>query len=144
MKKAGRALVAVLIAVVVVGAAVAMFLLAGSSPTSVANDFMIALARGNTKDLTRLSYMGDMKPEEVEKAWQQSVKRGELYRFVWRNTGYSQPSDTSATVDMQIVRNADNPGSYEEKFGIPMVREDGQWKVDVRNLNRGIYPGLPR
>jgi hypothetical protein len=140
MKKAGVVFVVLAIAVV---AGLAIF--AGASPTSAASDFLLALQSKDVDRLTELSYVPDGHKEELRKQWEFTTKTATpYYRFAWAVQHSKQISDEQAVVVVRIVKNSDNESSYDEQFELPMVKADGQWRVDVYRLSRTIHPALPR
>lgn len=144
MKKAGRAFLSVLVVAVILAAGAVFFFMAGSSPSSVANDFMVALAHGDVKQLGELSYIEGDSPQQLEDAWKVTLDRGKYYRFFWRVKNSVQPTPDQATVTMDFQRNADQSSSYPEDYALNLVRVGGKWKVDVRQISRTMFPGLPR
>jgi hypothetical protein len=144
MKRLGR-INWVLVSVVGIVLLFGSSLLFGSeSPQSVGSRFMTALAKGDVDQLAELSYPQERK-EDFRKQWDWAVNvAGPHYRFVWKVTGFTQLDEDTASVRMMVARNVMTPGTYEEKFELPMVREDNTWRVDVRAVNREMYPGLPR
>lgn len=140
MKKA----IPLIVAIALIGMGTYFFVMAGASPASVANDFMIALAKGDAKGLAKLGYMAGMTPEQEEKIWAQTIERGEYYRFGWHIKSASEANEEKASVVMDFMKNADLPGGYPEDFQLPMVKVDGKWKVDVHGIPRELYPALPR
>lgn len=106
---------------------------------------MDALARGDSKKLAQLSFIEGVSQQDLEKKWDATVQgASRYYRWGWRPHLATQASDSVAAVSFQVTRDWDLPGSYEEKFELPMLKRDGQWKVDVRRIDRRMYPFLPR
>ncbi len=124
----------------------ALVLLAKPSPTNVANEFLVALAKGDAAKLTEMTYLGsDTDRDSIRKKWDYTTQVvGPHYRFVWKTVSESISDDSSASVRIQLVRNMGSPSAYEEKFEIPLIMQNGRWLVDVRAINRDVYPGLPR
>ncbi|HEY3782889.1 MAG TPA: DUF2950 family protein [Fimbriimonadaceae bacterium] len=146
MKKAGRVslLSLIVIAVVLIGGAVVLLLIVPDSPESAATQFFSALATGNVDKLVSLSDMGDETPDQVRAQWQFATHdAGKYYQFIFQVDSSSQTDATDASVKVQMLRNPDKPGGYMETFDIPMVKKNDGWKVDVRAVNRTIYPALP-
>ncbi|MGV3614878.1 MAG: hypothetical protein ACO1SV_06045 [Fimbriimonas sp.] len=122
-----------------------LLFLSRESLNSVGGRFMSALAKGDVDTLTEMSYLGKRSPEEIRKMWTFSTKTaGKYYNFRYRITSARQADQKSGTVTMMFVRDADSPSSYEEKRELPLVKVGEDWKVDVANITRDIYPGLPR
>lgn len=144
MKKAGRALWPLVVVVLVLALGGVFFVISGASASSTADNFMEALARGNAKKLAELGYLEGMTPDQAEKAWTKTVDHGMYYRFFWHVKTSSQPTPDTATVTMDVARNADTQSSYGEDYSLNLIKMDGKWKVDVRQIPRDLYPGLPR
>jgi hypothetical protein len=69
---------------------------------------------------------------------------GKDYSFRWSITGEMQTDDNDGTVRLQVERNFGSGASYPENFQLPMVKVNGQWKVEVNGISREMYPGLPQ
>lgn len=117
---------------------------ARDSAGATAGNFMTALAKGDVPELVRLSHMPEVSNEDLKKKWEFTVDAGKYYRFTWKITAVEQLTETTGTAKMQVMRNATSGSSYEENFQLPLVKIDGEWKVDVSSMNRGLYPALPR
>jgi Protein of unknown function (DUF2950) len=147
MKKAGRVSLLTLIVIVAVltGGAVVLLLIVPDSPESAATQFMSALAGGNVDKLVSLSDLGDESPDQAHKQWDFAVNTaGKYYQFAYTIMGSSEADPTDASVKIQMLRNPDKVGSYQETFDIPMVKKNEHWLVDVRAMNRTIYPAMPQ
>lgn len=145
MRRAGRVNILAIVAAVCAIAILGLFFMGRESLNSVGARFMTALAKHDVKTLSAMTFLDGSTPEEVEKQWDFAVNTaGKHYLFVWNITGATQATDTQGTVRMQVVRNAQSPSAFEEKFELPLVKVDGQWKVDVRNISRELFPALPR
>lgn len=115
------------------------------SPKAAGTRFMDAMARGDVKTISSLSVLGKDDQPTIEKKWDRALNFvGKHYGFTWMITAESKASETSAAVRMQVERNIQDPSFYEEKFELPMIKVNGKWKVDVGNLDRRIFPGLPQ
>ena len=124
---------------------VAILAFAKESPQAAANRFMYALAKGDVKQLAALSYMDGESPKDIEEAWDFSVnKAAPYYRFIFKYESFVQSDPNNASVKYMVVGSADSPSSYEEKREVPMVLKDGKWLVDVRGMDRRMFPALPR
>lgn len=145
MKTAGRVSPLLILGLAsILGLALLMFQ-SGSTPAGVAAEFMTALGRGDVDDLVRLSYAPGRDKAELKKEWAFTVNEaGQHYRFAYRILNSKQADPQTASVSLHVFRNADLDSSYGEKFELPMVKVDGDWKVDALGLNREMYPGLPR
>lgn len=132
---------AVFIFAVLIGA----FVFAGQSVSHVGVQFLDALARGDVDKLTDLSDIPGRSREEIRKEWDFAVNTaGKYYRFEWKLDEGNEISPGLGSVRCQIRRNADNPGSYDEKFELPMHKVDGKWKVAVAEVSADVFPALPR
>ena len=145
MRQSGRvnvvALLGTFIAVVFAGALAFSFL--KESPSAVTSKFLNALSKGDIETLTATTYGGNLSKEEVRKEWDFALQVSKYYRFKWQITAESTPDENSASVKTQISRNF-GPNSYDENFGIPLIKDNGSWKVDVKGMSRIIFPNLPR
>ncbi|MBN9501888.1 MAG: hypothetical protein BGO01_09580 [Armatimonadetes bacterium 55-13] len=144
MKRSGRASIVIVLMVAVVAAVVVLFLLAGDSPSAVAGRFLGALAKGDEKTLAQLSYMDGRSEQEMEAEWKETYENAKYWRFVWKINDTKEQDANNATVILGWYKNAASPGTYEEKYELPLVKKDGHWKVDVLGISREMYPGLPR
>lgn len=145
MRRAGRANWIMVTGLVGVLAIVVLLLFSGQSPSAAAAEFMTALGKGDVNELARLSYMEDDPPEKVREQWEYATKVvAPYYRFRWQILGETRSDDTHAAVRMYVWRDAQIPTTYEENYQLPMVKIGKEWKVDVRGMNRTMYPGLPR
>lgn len=119
-----------------------LFFIKGSSPKEIGNEFMIALAKGDVQKLCDLGYTKDMTDAEEKRQWEFATQvAAPYYRFMWRVGGESHPDATSASVQVLMNRGQ----GEEEKFEVPLIQmADKKWYVDVRELNRNMYPALPR
>lgn len=146
MKLAGRVSILTLVvcAAVLVGGAIVLLLTVGDSPETAAQEFLSALAKGDVDSLTKLSYMGDEKAEQVKSEWTFAVDAGKYYRFAYQMLGSNQSDPKDAAVQIKIIRNLGKPASYDENKELPMVKFGGQWLVDVRSMDNELYPALPR
>lgn len=145
MRRSGRLNLIVLFGVV--GAIVigVLFLMGGESPMSVGSRFMAALADGDAAELTELTLLDGQSKDEVRKQWDYAVGvAGIHYAFAYQILNQVQSDDDTASVRMKVWRNARSAGTYDENFALPMVRRDGKWLVDVRGINRAMFPALPR
>jgi hypothetical protein len=145
MKQSGRTSVMVLITGVGVIILAIIFFFSSESLESIGGRFMTALATGDVDTLSKMSYLGKESPDQVKKEWEFATKTAGLhYVFVWRITSALQSDANSGSVRMQVTRNADKPGAYEESYQLPMTKVDGDWKIDVQGISREMYPALPR
>jgi hypothetical protein len=101
----------------------------------------VALAKGDKAGLMKYG-ASDMDPAELEKAWEVTLDRGEYYRFAWKIQGSTKQSEDSAVVNI-LINKGMNSQSYDEPMSIPMIKQDGEWKVAVGELSRKMYPSLP-
>lgn len=144
MRLSGRTLL--ILAIVVVAALFSLILLGGrESPESVAIQFMTALSKGDSDKLAALSSTRNSSAETIKKQWEFATHvAAPHYTFLWRIMRSLQASPNEASVSLQVTRNALTPGSFEENYELPLVREQGKWKVVVSGINAEMYPALPR
>lgn len=133
-----------LAAVVAIVAGALIFILAGSGPQGVAQEFLVALANQDGKTLVKTSYLEGLTDDQALQQWQKTLDRTLYYRFTWRIKSAVVSSDNSASVALDFYRNASRSSGYAENYALPLVKVDGKWKVDVRQINRTMYPALPR
>lgn len=130
----------------IVGAVMILFIAfsGGESASSVSARFMGALAKGDYKTLAKLSYIPDRSQQELEEKWKFTTEVGKHYLFLYRLGATLEQGPRTATTNLSVTRNAMTGGSFEENFPIPLTRQEGKWKVEVRGLSRKLYPSLPR
>ena len=122
-----------------------VILMGRQSVTTVVAKFMSALAKHDVDTLTNMTYLNGRDKEEVRKKWDFAVnKAGKHYLFLWKITSSKNVDENNASVTLLMMRNARNVSSYEEKFDIPVVKENGEWKVDVSAISRDVFPALPQ
>lgn len=145
MRQAGRVNLLV-VAVLVMGLfIVGIFFMGRESMSSTCGKFLAALAAGDVDTLTKYSYLGETPPEKMKESWTFTVKEAAPhYRFMYRIDNSREQGADSGAVSVRWWKNALTGSSYDEAFDIPMIKKDGQWKVDVRGMSREMYPGLPR
>lgn len=144
MKRAGRAHWLTIAGILSVFVVAGLFFFGKDAATTTAADFMSALAKGDVETLTELSLFPGATKEELKEKWRYTVKEvGPHYFFAWNIVAVTRSDENNAAARMKVIRNLDR-GGYEENIQLPMVKENGEWKVDVRAINRALYPGLPR
>jgi hypothetical protein len=144
MRLSGRNLLILAVVVVAILFSLVLFT-ARDSPESVAMTFMSALAKGDDKTLTSLTSRGAGTKATIAKEWEFATKvAAPHYLFIWRITNAVITGPNDASIDLAVVRNASSAGAYEENYTLPMVKENGEWRIDVRGINSEMYPGLPR
>lgn len=145
-KRAGRVspLVILGIAGLIGMIGVLLFTRGGGSPAQRVHEFFAALDRGDIDAIMETSTFGDVPEAELREKWQQCVDRAEYYIFAMqiKATSFSTPDE--ATVAVEMFQNAGNPNAGSKRFQVPVIKVDGEWKVDARSLTRSIYPALPR
>ncbi len=145
MKRLGRVNLILILAVAGMAVILALMLFTKPSPTQVANDFMVALAKGDVPKLTELSFLDGDDKAAMTKKWEYTTQVvGPHYHFRWLTVAETQADSNTANVKIRLYRNSRNPGTYEENFAVPLIQKDGRWLVDVRSISRELYPGLPR
>jgi hypothetical protein len=145
MKESGRVSLLALGSLVCVVIIVVLLLFSRESPSAAGTRFMVALQDHDVDTLTKLSMMKKANPEDVRKQWDFAMNKAEkYYRFAFKVEGSSQASDTTASVKIRMIKDSDKPGAYDELYELPMVRDNDEWKVDVRGLSRDFFNCLPR
>jgi hypothetical protein len=145
MRRAGRVSLVSILALVAIAMVAVVLLFSKQSLSNVGGQFMDALARGDVNKLAELSSLPKDSPDEVKQKWEFATQvAGKDYSFKWTITSESQASEDSGTVRLQVERNFGSGSSYGENFELPMVKVNGQWKVDVAGISREMYPGLPK
>lgn len=145
MRRAGRVSPLFLGVVVAVVALFGLILFNKKGPGEAAATFMDGLARGDVNTLVATSYAPGKSPEELREDWQFATQKvAKHYLFRWKITSSNVVDDDNATVRLSVERNLGNGGSYEENYGLPLHRKDGEWKVDASGISREMYPALPR
>jgi hypothetical protein len=148
-RKSGRFSILGLGAVAIVSMIIASIFLAKEDPSSIGGQFMDALARHDVAKLTELSYVSSSDPKVADEEkkrlqgeWDFSVNMaGKHYPFMWRITGSNSSTDTTSSVTVQVTRGG--PGGMDEKFELPMEKQNGKWFVDVGSISRMMFPALP-
>lgn len=145
MKRTGRVHWLYLVGIAGVILLAILLLTSGSSPSAAAGEFMRALAKGDVNKLTELTYIKDKSSDQVRKEWDFAVNTaGPYYRFAYQLRDEHIQSDKQASVTMDFTRNFSAKGSYSEHYELPLVKQDGKWKVVVPSISREIFPDLPR
>ena len=143
MKRAGKAHWLVIAGIASILVIAGLFFFGKDGAGETARNFMMALSKGDAQTLTDLSYVSETPKEELLKRWKFATEVSKHYLFIWRITGVTHTDSQTAAATMQVTRNPDGEG-YVEKFELPLTKTDGSWKVDVRGINRSLYPALPR
>ncbi len=144
MKQSGRVNIIMLGGLVGVAVIAFFAMFSGESASVAATRFMSALASRDINTLVATSYIEKASPEEIRKEWEYCINvANPNYVFEWSVLGEVQPDDKSASVRLDVKRDASSPASYGEKFGLPLVKIDNKWMVDVRSIDRDMYPFLP-
>lgn len=145
MNQSGRVSLVAVLGVVAVVVVTALLFMSRESLTSLGGRFMTALSKGDVDTLTEMSYLGNRTPQQIRDEWTFTTKTaGKYYNFRYRITSAREADDKSATVTMMVERDIDSGSSYEEKRELPLVKVGNDWKVDVANISRDVYPSLPR
>ncbi len=145
MKRSGRFNPFIVVGLICVIILVPLFLISKRGPENYASDFMVALSTGNADQLANLSIIGEHNLDERKQLWQQSVDSAKYYTFTWRITDVTSVSNDRAAVILMMRRNLQmRMGADEYKYELPMQKTGDGWKVVVDQMNRDIYPFLPR
>lgn len=144
MNRYGRASLVVILGVVALLACVVVVLISGrESLGSVGARFMEALSKGDVNTLTDMTYAGVESQDQIRGQWTEAVGVSKYYNFTWKVLGADQSDPKSGAVRLSVVRDATNPGGYEQNYQLPLVRVGNEWKVDIRDVSRELYPDLP-
>jgi hypothetical protein len=144
MRERGRASIITIGGIVSAILIVALFFLAKESPSTAAARFLDALARTDAKTLAQNSFIEGKSEADLEKAWEKTLYVTRYFKFGWRIAGQQEQSDNRAAVIVFVIPDLEKPDAYEQKQELPMVRQDGHWRVDLRRLSRAFYPALPK
>lgn len=114
-------------------------------PEYTAAEFMTALGKADVDKLAQTSIIGSASPERTRELWKQTLERGQHYLFTFRVGASTQNTPDTAVVELWLRRNLQlKMGQEEEKFQLPLIKQNNAWKVDVQSMDRNIYPALPR
>jgi hypothetical protein len=145
MNRFGRINMVLVVGIMVVVLLAFVIFVTRESVTTVGSRFMSALAKGDVNTLTEMTYLDGRGKEDVRKQWEFSVNEvGKHYRFAWKISSANESNGENAAVRLQVIRDLENPSAFEENFQLPLRKENGQWKVDVSNISRDMFPALPR
>ena len=144
MKRSGRVSPLVIIGIICILLIVPLFVVAKKDPGAAAADFLTALGQGDVDKLAQLSVIGGADEAKRKEMWQTTMKRSRHYLFVWRITNVVKNTPDSAVATLDFRRNVQlRMGQDSEKFELPLIKKDGDWKVDVQSMDRAMFPGLP-
>ena len=107
MKRSGRVSLVLIAAVAIVAAVVALFMLAGDSPSGVAGRFLSALAKGDTKTLAELSYMEGLSQSQIEAKWKATHDSSKYWVFAYAIKDVKEQDANNATVNLDWVKDKD-------------------------------------
>jgi hypothetical protein len=145
MKRSGRFSPFIVVGVICLVMLVPLLFLTRTGPEKATAEFMGALGTANVEKLAELSIIGNHSVEERRKLWQESVGLSKHYVFTWRITDVTKIDENHSAVILMVRRNLQiRMGEDETKFQVPMVKTDAGWRVAVDQLNRDLYPYLPR
>lgn len=142
-KQAGRISFVLLASILSLLLVLVLFLFNGKNPATTATEFMSALAKGDIKTLSKLSIIKGKSEPEIEQAWAKTFDYSKHYLFQWNIISTDAEGD-NANVHLQVTRNALRTNAFEENFGLVLYKKDGDWKVDVLQINREMFPNLPQ
>lgn len=130
-----------------------LFTLQQSSPEAAAAEFLKALTNRDTQAAARLSHL-ENPTKPLAEQWDYAFnKAGKHFLFLVSEVGRVQRhSEDRATISVSYYEftgpadGGDLPvnASSNETYELPMIKVDGQWKVDLSSLTRRFYPYLPR
>ncbi|HMS54853.1 MAG TPA: hypothetical protein PKA27_05590 [Fimbriimonadaceae bacterium] len=145
MKRAGRASPILILGIASILGIIVMLFFAGGGPLVPADKFMEALKGGDVDTLTKHSYIDGNTPEQVKEKWTFTMtKVAPHFRFVSRMGQAKQLTEDTAVVKVEVIRDVLGAAPYPETYELPMILVDGEWKVDVAQMERKMFPGLPR
>jgi len=145
MKQSGRISPVALGSLFCVLCVVVLMLFSRESAASAGARFMEALQHHDVDTLTQMTKMDGASEADIHKQWDFAVNNAEkYYAFGYKVEGASQSGKDNASVKISMIRDIDHPGSYEEQTELPMVKVNGDWKVDVRATSRDFFNCLPR
>lgn len=146
MKRAGRVSPILILGVLGFVGIIAVLVLTrtGTTPAQRVSEFFAALGDGDVETVLKVSTFGDEPDDVMRPKWQKTIERTKYYRFALqiKDTNYSTPEEATVAIDM--YQNIMNPGVTSKRIQIPVVKVNGEWKVDARSINRQTYPALPR
>ena len=145
MKQSGRISLVLLASIVSVVVVAGILIFSRESMSSVGQRFIEALYAKDVDTLTKMTMMSETPTESIHKQWDHAVNvAGKYYMFAYKIEGATQSGPNSGSVKIQIVKDVDKPTAFPEHVEIPMVKVGDEWKVDIRNMDHELYPGLPR
>ena len=141
MKRAGKVHFLVVAGIVGIIVVVALLFSGQQSPMTAADEFMRALAKGDIDKLVAMSYTSQPK-DKLREDWDFAVnKAGKYYQFMYKLKYMKQNDPNNAVVAMDLEKRS---VGYAENFQLSMIKDGGEWKVDVRSISRNMVPALPR
>ena len=145
MKRSGRFNPFIVVGLICVIVLVPLLLISKRGAGNYASDFMVALSTGNADQLAKLSIIGQHNYDERRQLWQESVNSAKYFTFTWRISDVTDVSADRAAVIVMMRRNLEmRMGEDESRYELPMQKTDDGWKVVVDQMNREMYPFLPR
>ncbi len=145
MKESGRVSLLAIGSLFCIVVIVGLLFFSRESPSAAGTRFMVALQNHDVDTLTKLTKMEKASDGDIRKQWDFAVNNAEkYYQFGFKIIGSAQASDTTASVRVSMVHDIDKPGAYDQQYELPMIKDNDEWKVDVRGLSREFYNCLPR
>lgn len=145
MKQSGRVSLIGLSSLFCVVVIVVLLLFSRESPSEAGTRFMAALQSHDVNTLTKMSKMDQESEADIRKQWDFAVNDAEkYYQFAYKIENASQSSATTASVTVRMIKDVDKPGSYDVLEQLPLVKDNDQWKVDVRALSHDFYNCIPK
>lgn len=123
----------------------AFFVFGVQTPEQATQQFMTALAERDVDRLLETSVL-DRPSRPLREQWEFCLNvAAKGLPFAWRIGEARQMDDKRAYVEVFMVEFAvGGAKESDEPFRIPLVRDDGKWKVDLAGVPRDFFPGLPR
>ena len=145
MNRSGRVNLLILAGLGIIALVGVLFFLNQDSMMGAGTRFMTALAKHDVDTLTSLTYLDRRDPAKVKADWEFAVNEaGKHYRFMWVAETAKEADASNGAIQLRVWRNLDQPSTFDEKFQLPMIKENGKWKVLVSGISREMFPGLPR
>ncbi len=141
MKRGRISVLTLLVIACLVGlAAILAFSSTADTAESATIRFMDALARGDAKALTQVTFIEDETDAEIEKKWAESCNFNEHYRFKWTPKATNTLTEKTAVATVSLFALGQNEADYR----LPLVKKDNKWKVDIAVVDRNFFPSLPK
>jgi hypothetical protein len=134
-----------LIGLVIVLAAGGFYIFGRQSPEAAVQSFLVALADRDVDRLMEVTYL-DRPTKPLREQWEFCLNvAAKDMPFAWTIGNTQQLDSDRAVVEVFMVEfSVGGAKESDEPFRIPVVRRNGQWRVDLLGVPRTFFPGLPR